>query len=185
MKTEESELFEVMKILNMDVEKSIEKLNSGEDFEYNARAYLRAYATWVEGTLWMFKELIRKIEYQWYKEMPLELQLYLLENDWDVKSSGEIYIEDKKIRTKDNIKAFFQLAKFFAPNFTVDFECKEWGYVSKFYYFRDRMMHPNSLKSLTYTHQEISNCDLGRKWLWKQISDVGQLISKRTEQEDA
>lgn len=163
-------LFELMEVLNTDVNKAIEALNSGADFDFNSRTFLRAYASWVEGTLWMAKDLVKHLERQWYRELPLEFQLYIFDQDWSIKNSGIPFLLEKRLKTKENLKALFRLAEHINPNFSIDFNSKEWSDVNHFYELRDKMMHPKHVVSLEVDLADINRCESGRIWLYEQFS---------------
>jgi len=174
------DLLELLKTLHDDVEKSIQELNEpGCDFGYRSRTYLRAYASWVEGSIFVIKEAIRKIEYQWHTELPIASQLYLFEYDMRIGSSGKPVIESKKIGTKVNLKALFYLCSELFKEFQVDIGVVEWESVMHFYKIRDRMMHPNSLAGVSYTKDDILKCDKGRLWLKKIFVDIHSQINAK------
>jgi hypothetical protein len=170
MNEAEQNLIDLMCVLNKDVDKAIEMLNSGADFDFNSRTFLRAYASWVEGTLWMAKELVRHLEKQWHRDLPLEYQLYIFDQDWTIKGSGMPSLQEKRLKTKENLKALFRLAEYIDTSFSIDFTCKEWSNVTHFYELRDRMMHPKQLASLKVSKDDIARCENGRLWLFKQFS---------------
>ena len=160
------EIIDLFKALHNDVEKSIKELNQPQcDFEYCSRAYLRAYASWIEGSISIIKETLRKIEYQWYKDLPIASQLYLFEYDMRIENSGKPVIESKKISTKSNLKGLFYLCSELFEEFDVDIGSVEWESIIHLYRMRDRMMHPNSSSGIVYTKDEILKCDKGRLWL--------------------
>lgn len=163
------EQFNLFRIMNDDVQLSIDRLNrsnqSSKDFEFYARAYIRAYASWIEGSLSLYKDLIIKIDLNWCKELPLEYQLYLFEQDWSIKNSGEPYLTSKKIGTKDNISCFFRLMSHISSDFAIDKSNSSWSDVVFFYTVRDRMMHPKCCDSLIITTLELNRCECGRIWL--------------------
>ncbi len=95
-------LFKLFEVLYSDVKTSIYKLNdcSDDEFDFYARAYLRAYASWIEGVVWAYKDLISRVENGWYKVLPTEYQLYLFEYDWKITDNGKPVLQQKKIKTK-------------------------------------------------------------------------------------
>jgi len=173
-------LLQLMKILYGDIFYSIEKMKSEEnDFDYYARSYLRAYASWVEGSVWLYKEVIRKIEYQWHKNLPLASQLYLFEYDWDIKNSGQPELRQKKVRTKDNLKGFFFVMNQIFDDYSVNTNCNEWSDVQYFYGLRDKLMHPSNVAQLAISKDDIKRCDIGRVWLHEQFTNLSAAIQKR------
>jgi len=175
------DLQKILSVTSSDVEKSIAKLCSAseEEFSFYARSYVRAYASWVEGTIWVYKQLIVGAEYQWHKELPIECQLFLFEHDWALKSSGVPYRRDKKIGTLDNIKGFFYVAGQIFPEFSVDFSCSGWQGVTSFYLARDKMMHPSGPSGLEMPKEELKKYDEGRVWLKEKFHTFGEEVIKK------
>jgi len=172
-----TELFDA---LNSDIQNSILKLNSCniDEFDFYARAYLRALASWIEGSLWIFKKIISQNEYQWHKNLALEEQLYLFEYDWKIEQDTPI-ITQKKIRTKDNLRAFIRVAGHLFDQFKPDIK-GGWSDLMHFYNLRDRTMHPTSLDSLHIRRKDIEICDRGRKWLHETFITLGKCIYDKT-----
>jgi hypothetical protein len=177
------EIFNLFKVMNNDVQLSINRLNrdspSSEDFDFYARAYIRAYASWIEGSLSLYKDLIKNIDVNWCKELPLEYQLYLFEYDWSIKGSGEPYLTSKKIGTKDNISCFFRLISRLSSDFSVDKSKSSWSDVVFFYTVRDRMMHPKNCDSLIITKYELNQCERGRIWLNMVFQEIRNKILEK------
>jgi hypothetical protein len=96
------------RLLSADMNLTVTRLKEKEDFSFWGRAYLRAYSSWIEGLIWMYKESIRKLEYQWHKNLSLPDQSYLFEYDWSIENGNPV-LKDKKIKTIDNLKAFFKV----------------------------------------------------------------------------
>jgi hypothetical protein len=174
-----NELFELYKALYSDLELSIKELiGAEENFDYRSRCYLRAYASWVEGTIFMLKEIMRKSEYGWYKNLPIEKQLYLFEYDCDLKESGEPYIKNKKIPTLKNIKAIFIIVNevFGLNKFSAS--AKEWNHIAELLQARDSITHPKDYKALIVSKKEILRFDDGRLWLKECFNEVWLKLSE-------
>jgi len=59
--------------LEEDINLAIAKVNSsGDEFDFYARSYLRALATWIEGSLWLHKTIVREVEFDRNTVLPLE-----------------------------------------------------------------------------------------------------------------
>jgi len=168
--------------MNDDVKTSVMKLNNcnQDEFDFYARAYLRAYASWIEGNIWMYKELIRRIETQWYKNLSTEYQLYLFEYDWKIKNNGEPVLQQKRIKTIDNLKGLFFVLSHIFEDFSIDRGQKGWENVLYFYTIRDRTMHPTNLDSFKISKSDIEKCDNGRVWLEDIFIDLSSKIYEKT-----
>ncbi|HET8710789.1 MAG TPA: hypothetical protein VFM32_05405 [Spongiibacteraceae bacterium] len=174
-----SEHGDLLKVMMSDVNYSVEKLNSGdENYDYYARAYLRSYASFIEGSIWVYKELIKRSKDKLFEKMPLDFQLYIYEIDLNIKSSGEPEVRNKKIKTKDNLKGFFYVISKLLPEYKIDLTTNEWSDISFFYSLRDKMMHPTSTNSLNISHEDIVRCDRGRAWLLDQYKQINTNLSK-------
>lgn len=171
----------LIEILNSDVQHIVDKLNlSDEELDFNIRSYIRAYSSWIEGTVWMLKELIKGDEHQWHQTMPLASQLYLFEHDWKIKNTGEPVLTSRKLKTKENIKGLFHITTHLDQSFGIDYNSKGWNQIIHFYELRDNLMHPKSLDSLSITKNQVLKCDEGRAWLFSKFAEVAKIIIQKT-----
>ncbi len=177
------EMVGLFKVLNGDLKKSVDKLNECESDEFNfyGRAYLRAYASWIEGSIWIYKNIIMRSDAQWYKQMPLESQLYLFEQDWSIKNNGNPYLQQKKIKTKENLKCFFVVMGQMFERFDVETDTDGWCNIVHFYTVRDRTMHPTSMDSLNLCKKDLDKCNKGRVWLDDIFCKLRKKIYEKTE----
>ena len=173
------------KVLSGDLSHAIDLLNREEiDVGVSARIYIRAYASWVEGTLWTFKEMIRKVEYQWHRALPIESQLYLFEYDWFI-NNGRPIMRAKKISTEENLKAFFHVMRQIFPGYSVDFGGGGWSSVKYLYEIRDRMMHPKFLSDIERSKDDVLKCEDGRRWLMEKFKELFSFIKQRVDLEES
>ena len=181
MNSDLGNLCELNKILESDVKLSVEKVNgaSADERSFYVRAYLRSFASWCEGTLYLHKNVIANFEGQWHLGLPTECQLYLHEADWSISGSGEPRITDKKIKTRQNLKAFFVVSQKLFPEYEVNFGEYGWECVLRFYNLRDAMMHPSNAESLNPDMQEIDACEKGRGWLSSEFRKVRDGVIKK------
>lgn len=172
-----------LKVIQDDVEVSVSKLNESSEEErgFYARSYIRAYASWIEGSVWVYKTLVSRVEYKWHQSLPLESQLFLFEKDWKLSNSGVPRLTNRKIGAKDNLKGFFAVMSQIFEGFQVDFGGPGWDAVLFFYSIRDRMMHPNGSRSLYVSHSELKRCDDGRIWLRSQFTRLGHSMRSKIE----
>lgn len=164
-----SNFTEIGKILKNDLNiasiKFSEAYQNNSDVDFYARSYLRAFASWVEGMIWLIKHFVGNSEKELHKKLSIESQLYIFEYDWKISNSGKPCLTSKRIGTKDNIKAIFHVFNELFPAFSVDFNDSGWNDLMHFYSLRDKMMHPKNLQSLTVTKEDILRCESGRAWL--------------------
>lgn len=167
------------RLLNNDVDKSIDKLNSAapEDKEFYARSYIRAYASWIEGSVWVHKQMISRAEFNWYRDLPLESQLYLFEKDWRISDSGLPKSSRRKIGAKENLKSFFVVMSQLFEGFKVDLGGSGWRNILYFYQVRDGLMHPIAGSDLSLANIDLNKCDKGRIWLKNQFKKLAEEIT--------
>lgn len=174
-----TELATLFKILHGDVKEAVEKIdNSPESRKFYARSYIRAFASWIEGTIWMYKDLLKKLPNQKYLDLPLEYQLFLMDIDWTIKQSGEPKIRTKKIATTENLKAFFRLIRELYPELKAESSGDGFGNLVSMFSIRDRLMHPRDNNGLSISEAELSNCEQGRKWFISQVTQLNDCIEK-------
>lgn len=167
--------------IETDINMAIRKLNSaGDEFDFFARAYLRAMGSWVEGALWLHKTIVRQAESQWHLVLPMEDQLYLFETDWEIRSGKPVQIK-KKFSTKANLKSFFYVMSKIFPGYSVDTGGRGWQNILYFYSLRDRLMHPSGISSLIFSREDLDRCDKGRVWLRDQFTELRDEIVKAIE----
>lgn len=174
-----TELATLFKVLHGDVKEAVNKLNgSPENRAFYARSYIRAFASWVEGTVWMYKDLLKNLPDQKHLGLPLEYQLFLMDIDWTIKNSGEPKIRTKKIATAENLKAFFRLVQEFYPEFKTELPGDGFSNVVSMFKIRDRLMHPSSNNGLSISKTELSGCENGREWFISQMTQLNSCIEQ-------
>lgn len=172
----EEEVKAAITAIETDMNMAVKKLNSaGDEFDFYARAYVRAMGTWVEGVLWLHKTIITQYESKWHEELPMEDQLYLFESDWEIRSGKPVRV-NKKIATKQNLKSFFHVAAKIFQDYSVDLGGQGWQDILYFFSLRDRLMHPSGISSLIFSREDLDRCDNGRIWLRDQFSDLREEV---------
>ena len=171
---------ELAMILYKDIGTAISKLVTASDnYGFYSRSYVRAYASWIEGKIWLYKEVMRRIEGKWHTDLPTASQLYLFEYDWYVDSSGTARLKQKRLGAKENLKGFFVLMSQLFSDYDVDFGGEGWQSVMSFYMTRDKIMHPSGDTNLDIDKQEVLSFDKGRVWLDGEFEKINKLISDR------
>lgn len=171
-------LGDLFKVLYGDVKEAKEAMNKlPENRAFYARSYVRAYASWIEGTIWMYKRLFEELPSQRVQTLPLEYQLYLKDIDWSM-TNGKPKIKTKKIGTKDNVKGFFQLAMKLYPHFRADISNTGFSNINEMFNMRDRLMHPSDNAHLCISDDELDKCEAGRTWFISQIQALNECIDQ-------
>jgi len=175
----ELEYLKLFSTMYDDVNSSASKLNNHpEEFDYYSRAYLRAFATWVEGTVSMYKEVFSKSGHLSSK-LPQASQLYIFEYDWRISNSGEPKIVHKKIKTKENIKCFFYVLTEIFEGYEVNFNDQGWSDLMLFYKSRDSMMHPKTIECLEVNMSQVKQYQNGGVWFLNQIMQLNHCMSRK------
>lgn len=168
---------DLFKTMDNDVSISASKINANpEEFDYYSRAYIRAVASWVEGSISMYKAIA--VHHPKRHNLPLESQLYLHDFDWAIQN-GKIKSSTKKVRTKDNLKCFFSTMSELHSDYLVDFDSSGWSSLMGFYEHRDSMMHPKCIDDLILNKDVILRVQAGVVWFRDQISKLNECISTK------
>lgn len=170
----------IFDILKNDVERSIEAVNlslsTPENYGFNVRSYIRSYASWLEGSIWLYKHLITNAKYQWHRTLPIESQLFLYEHNWKIQSNGQPVFQKRRVGTTENIRAFLYVMSELFPNFCSDLSGSGWAAVQHFFKVRDATMHPSDLKDLNIVETDVLQIDAGRLWLVQKFSQLNECI---------
>lgn len=182
MNNELNKVSQLIATFNSDVDFAINNLNSSkedeEEFEFLARSYIRAVASWAEGIIWVLKHAIIHAEGQWHKNLPLESQLYLFEHDWKLSNSGQPKLTSKKLKTEENLKGFFYVAYEIFGGEKADYSGQGWEDLKYFYKVRNQMMHPSNLDSFQINKKCLDKCENGRLWLKSNLNEVLDRVAK-------
>lgn len=172
-------------ILKKDLSLALLHLNHAneEDYGYYARSYIRTYAAYIEGSIWLYKQLIIRAEYQWHKSLPLASQLFLHEYDWKVASNGALRDKSKSIPTLDNIRAFFKLMQVLFPELVVDLSGEGWQSILAFNKKRNSIMHPTKSDALVVTSKDLEQLKQGVLWFEKVTRGLLVLIKNKIQDE--
>lgn len=173
-----AQLLEMNHIMMDDMNKIVQMMTLDKDFEFWARNYIRAYGAWLEGSLWIYKMYLRSSPNGHFNKLEIQDKLYMMEMDWRITSKADIELSEKKIKTKENVKAFYKLMTKMFPEFKFDFGAKEWSLVMEFYDYRDAMMHPRNPDALILTKSKATELDQGRAWLCAKLVELGNILIK-------
>lgn len=166
------ELLEFTKVLELDISSAIQKLNTSEDFHFYSRSYVRALASWIEGTLYCHKELFL-LDEDFLHSLTVPEFCYFEEKQVQIKNNGNLSSKTLNIPTEQNLKIFFKLIprKMNSEVVNMSDDCG-WTKVIDFYSYRKRMLHPKKTADLQPTIEQIKGFETGREWLKTQFSKI-------------
>lgn len=171
----------LIRVLWNDVELSINELNevldANQNIEYKARSYIRAYASWVEGGIFLFKKMFSQAQGGLHNKLPIESQLYLFDYDWKI-SNGLPKLESKRISTRDNIKAFFKVISQIFEGYDPALSDNGWNELMYFFQIRDGIMHPKNNSDLELSKEDLMRCEKGRDWMKNELSKITDALKK-------
>jgi len=149
----------LLKVLLEDVH-SAEKLLEQNDSQFARRSYIRSIFAYVEGSVWLFKQLclyaVRSVD-----EITVTNSEYsiLEEKSYELKRNGEIQERIKFIRLPDNIRFTFKiLNKFLLRDVDIKAGTKEWEFFLIALNIRHRITHPKDATEYQVEDKEIELC---------------------------
>lgn len=176
MKLEEMGIF--IKTIHSDVNACIERINADEDMEFWARMYIRSLASLVEGTSYMYRDIIRGLWQGGEIKLTTEQQLFFLNLDWRVVNSGQIETTEKKLPSKESLKCLLTQIGVILPSYKPDFVSKGWAQLLEFYQTRDALIHPKTLIALHIKKDKLKELDVGRAWFANECRNINDALIK-------
>jgi hypothetical protein len=160
--------------LSEDVNKCVRHLNERDNtFSFWARAYVRAFGSFIEGAAASYREVIVSLWTSGAVSLSVEQQLFFLNLDWRVTSQSRIETIEKKISTTQSLKCLFEQLSEVVPGYTVDFGTTGWENILAFYVVRDGLTHPKRLSSLEVSEEQVKVIEIGRRWFAAQVRAKG------------
>jgi hypothetical protein len=174
-----SDANEFIRIIHGDVKQCVNRLNENTDFDFWARSYIRAVASLIEGTTFIYKKMIVSLWAERVLQLSTEQQLFFHNLDWRITRSGDVETTDKRLPSKEGLRAFFAQLGMVIPGYKPDFGGKGWAGLSLFYDVRDALIHPKSLQGLKLEKKTVSAIEDGRAWLNEQLKKVNDEMVDR------
>lgn len=167
------ELRAFVRTLVGDINQCIAALNEDSDPDFWSRAYLHSYGAFIEGVVVTYKAFLQYFHQGGYFALSEEQKLFISGNDWRIDGT-HIRVFEKRISTKDALKALLHMAGEVIPNYKPDFGSKGWNEVINFYRVRDSVTHPKSLNCLSVPLSTVKALDAGRQWLVDEVLNINQ-----------
>ncbi len=174
MQVEQS--IEFIHTLSEDVNECVRHLSERETFSFWARAYVRAFGSFIEGVAASYREVIVSLWTSGAVPLSVEQQLFFLNLDWRVTSQSRIETIEKKLSTTQSIKCLFAQLSEVVPGYTADFGTAGWENILAFYAVRDGLTHPKSLSSLEVSEEQVNAIEVGRKWFVAQVQAINDSL---------
>lgn len=143
-----------------------EQYLEGADSQFARRAYIRSIFAYIEGSVWILKQVCLKAKPLSGERRisPVEYAL-LAEESYELKNNGEPKVQTKFLRLPDNIKFTFKLInKLFKANIELGVGSKEWINFQKAIEIRHRITHPKNIKVFAISDEEIQMCQQVCSW---------------------
>jgi hypothetical protein len=136
--------------------------NNNSQFE--KRAYIRSTFAYMEGTIWLFKQLILQTVFQSKAVTnPLRLlsiaELGLLSDvSYDLKDNGEPYEQQKFLPISKNLRfTVGVMNRFTHGSIDLQTNSKTWDRFNKTIKIRNRITHPKNAGEIDITDEEIKH----------------------------
>ena len=140
-----------------------------DDSPFNRRTYVRAYFAFVEGWVWINKQLALVRHYLSNTPLLSEAEVALLRDEqYEVKSNGDAVIRTKFIRLVDNIRFMDKcLDKVGRPTKPLDFESPAWRALKESVEIRNRITHPRTPEDLDLSDEDMKTIQDAANWFAK------------------
>jgi hypothetical protein len=134
-----------------------------QDNQNARRAYIRSLFAFIEGSIWILKQIIVNVVAKTEEVPPAELAL-LSDISFELKSNGEVKESTKYLRLPDNIKFTFKTLDKYYKNGNLDINEKDWSNFQVCLKVRNRITHPKKIEDLEVSSSEIICCDKTYSW---------------------
>lgn len=124
------------------------------------RAYIKFLSSYIEGNVWMHKDMLAHAKFM-MDEMSNEQRLFYKEWDWRL-DNGKVKITDKKINTKENLRAFLHQSSLLLG--ISDIDNTNWTILMDFVDVRNGITHPTEPAALMFDLKKIKDFDKARVW---------------------
>lgn len=143
-----------------------EQLLDDNDTQFARRAYIRSVFAYIEGTVWILKQVCLKAKpISGIRRMSLAEHALLSEETYELKSNGEPKVLTKFYRVPDNVKFIFGLInKLFQAGIDLGVGEKKWESFLKALEIRHRITHPKESLSFEISAKEILMCKEVCSW---------------------
>jgi hypothetical protein len=108
-------------------------------------------------------------------QLSTEQQLFFINLDWSVDTSGKIKSTEKKLPSKTSLKALFVQLGYVVPGYRADFN-NGWDELITFYDVRDALIHPKTIEGLKPEKATLLRIEKGREWLQIQLRQVNDAL---------
>ncbi|MGH7990946.1 MAG: hypothetical protein ACREDS_12250 [Limisphaerales bacterium] len=141
------------------------------DSQFARRAYIRSTFAYMEGTVWLLKQLILQTTFQ-SKAItnplnylsPSELAL-LSDISYDVKDNGESYEQPKFLPLNKNLRFTMNvLNRFTSSSVKLETDSKIWSRFNQMLKVRHRITHPKNSEEIDITNTEIQHAIEVCRW---------------------
>ena len=177
------EIFKTLGDVTRRIQKLLEDACEAENYlknnnsQFAKRAYIRSTFAYMEGTIWLFKQLIVQTVFQSKAVTnPLRLlsiaELGLLSDvSYDLKDNGESYEQQKFLPISKNLRFTVSIMnRFTRGSIDLQTDSKTWDHFNKTIKVRNRITHPKNAGEIDITDEEIQHATEVCNW-FNGISD--------------
>jgi hypothetical protein len=177
------EKFKTLGDVTRRIQKLLEDACEAENYlknnnsQFAKRAYIRSTFAYMEGTIWLFKQLIVQTVFQSKAVTnPLRLlsiaELGLLSDvSYDLKDNGESYEQQKFLPISKNLRFTVSIMnRFTHGSIDLQTDSKTWGHFNKTIKVRNRITHPKNAGEIDITNEEIQHATEVCNW----FNDISQ-----------
>jgi hypothetical protein len=146
------------------VRKLLEDATAAEDYleqkdsQFARRAYVRSVFAYIEGTVWLIKQVCLRVAIEGnLSELSLAEQALLSDTAYDLKSNGEPYEQQKFLRLPDNLRFAVRVVNRLCHS-SIDLEVGSirWERFLKVLDTRHRITHPRDATGIDVGDEEIN-----------------------------
>jgi hypothetical protein len=134
-----------------------------QDNQNARRAYIRSLFAFIEGSVWILKQIVVSVVAKTERVTPAELAL-LTDKSFELKNNGDVQESSKYLRLPDNIKFTFKTLDKYFKNGNLDINEKDWSNFQVCLKVRNRITHPKSIEDFEVSKSEILSCNKTYSW---------------------
>ncbi len=163
-------LRDIKKSLNPLLEDAFESeilLNSNKSSQFARRTYVRTLFSYIEGTIWILKQVCLNAEAPKSNVRSIEIGelLILREEMFELKSNGSIKKTALHLNLLDNLKFIFKtLNRLFVGHIELGTGTANWTNLIEAKKIRNRITHPKDSESFEISDEEIKLCQEVCSW---------------------
>ena len=164
------------KVLIDDITETIKGLRSN-DSQYWRRTFVRSLSSWFEFEIWHYKQLTFILSQSGTVRLPISEIALLNDEQYDLKSNGEVKSRPKLLRVADNLRfAIRTFKKVSLSEAKVEFNGPGWNSFLQSVEIRNRIVHPKCHEDANVSDDDLKNLYAAHDWFKTTIVSLGDKI---------